>query len=52
MGGLSRVEHVRCHEQNMSQDIRYLTHLIFEGFQTHPQIMKFITDTTKKNCFI
>jgi hypothetical protein len=48
MGGLSHVEQVRCHEQNMSQDINYLTHLIFEGFQTHPQIMKLITDTTKK----
>jgi hypothetical protein len=52
MGGLSHVEQVRCHEQNMSQNISYLTHLIFEGLQTHPQIVKLITDTAKKNCFI
>jgi hypothetical protein len=52
MGGLSHVEQARCHEQNMSQNISYLTHLIFEGLQTHPQLMKFITDTAKKNCFI
>jgi hypothetical protein len=52
MGGLSHVEQVRCHEQNMSQDIIYLISLIFEGFQTHPKIMKFIIDTAKKNCFI
>jgi hypothetical protein len=52
MGGLSHVEQVWCHEQNMSQDIGYLTHLIFEGFQTYPQIMKLIIDTAKKYCFI
>jgi hypothetical protein len=48
MGGLSHVEQVWCHMQNMSQNISHLTHLIFEGFQTHPQKMKFITDTTQK----
>jgi hypothetical protein len=52
MGGISHVEQVRCHEQNMSQNISYLTHSIFEGFKTHPQKMKFITDTAKKYCLI
>jgi hypothetical protein len=52
MGGLSHVEQVRCHDQNMSQDIRYLINLIFEGLQTHNQIMKFIADTATKYCFI
>jgi hypothetical protein len=52
MDRLSHVEEVRCHDQNMSQDIRYLTHLIFEGLQTHNQIMKFITDTATKYCLI
>jgi hypothetical protein len=47
MGRLSHVEQVRYHEHNISQDIRYPTHLIFEGLQTHPQIIMFITDTTK-----
>jgi hypothetical protein len=52
MDGISHVEQVRCHEQNMSKNISYMKHFIFEGFQTHPQIMKFITDTAKKYCFI
>jgi hypothetical protein len=36
----------------MSQNISDLKHLIFEGFQTHPQKMKCITDTEKKYWFI
>jgi hypothetical protein len=52
MGGLSHVEKVRCHKQNMSQKISYLIHLMIEGFQKRPQKMKFTRDTAKKYCFI
>jgi uncharacterized membrane protein len=45
---LSHVEQVQFHEQNISQNIIHLTHLIFEGFQTYSQKKKFIKDTAKK----
>jgi hypothetical protein len=52
MGGLSHMEQVWCHEQNMAQNISHLKKMIFEGFQTHPQKMKLITETAKKDWFI
>jgi hypothetical protein len=52
LGGTSYMEQVWCHEQNMAQNISHLNHLIFEGFKTHTQEMKLITETAQKYWFI
>jgi hypothetical protein len=48
MGGLSHMEQVPSHEQDIAQNISHPKHLIFEGSQTHPQKMKLITEIAKK----
>jgi hypothetical protein len=50
--GISYMEQVWCHEQNMAQNISHLNHLISERLTTHTQEMKLITETAQKNWFI